>query len=201
MEYDLNELSNRIKQRRKALLLRVSILGAIMIVMAVLSIINFNETVTFLCIVLQFPSFYSIVKVFNKLHGKIIFSRELIGENIKENEYGIQNDGQPPIFRWVNTPNTYSNRKVHPRRLNGSVYIKLKDGNIKEIRGLYKSHMDIYEEGDILMKPAGVQFPIVINRKVAEQPCPDCGEINSAAEEMCSNCGLKILSYKGVNDN
>ena len=129
----------------------------------------------------------------DKSEAKILLSRKITGKNIKEYEYGIQNDGQPPIFRWSNTPNTYANRKTHPRRLNGSVYLELDNGNVKEITGLYKSHIDIYEEGDILLKYAGTKYPVVLSRKIDIQPCPICGEVNDMSADACQSCGLGII--------
>lgn len=196
MKYDLSELRDRVKKERMHLAIKISIVVFLMIVGGVIAIVNFDRSVTLICIAVQFPLLICLVNLWNRSQGKIIFSREVSGEIIKKYEYGIQNDGAPPIFRWVNTPNTYANRKTHPRVLNGSIFIKQKNGNIKEIRGLYKTHLDIFEEGDAIVKPAGVKFPLLVGRNVSEHPCPYCGESNSAEDKMCCHCGLKILPDK-----
>ena len=193
MKYDLCELRNRVKKERMHVSIKIFIVVFLMMIGGVITIINFAGSVTLICIAVQFPLLFCLVSIWNRSQGKILFGREFTGEIIKKYEYGIQNDGAPPIFRWVYTPNTYANRKVHLRVLNGSVFIKQDNGNIKEIRSLYKTHMDIFEEGVVIMKPAGVKFPILVSRTVSEHPCPYCGETNSAEEKMCCHCGLKIL--------
>lgn len=60
------------------------------------------------------------------------------------------------------------------------------------LRGLYKSHTDIYKDGDVLIKYAGTKYPIVASRDIDSQPCPICGEINRATDARCAHCGLSI---------
>lgn len=191
--YDSKEIEGKVKQKRQEFWTKIIIVLFFMLVSLVISTINFNDTATVLCVIVEFPLFFFIVKIYNKSEAKILLSRKITGKNIKEYEYGIQNDGQPPIFRWSNTPNTYANRKTHPRRLNGSVYLELDNGNVKEITGLYKSHIDIYEEGDILLKYAGTKYPVVLSRKIDIQPCPICGEVNDMSADACQSCGLGII--------
>ena len=191
--YNLKEVEKIVNDKRKSFCIKSSAILLIMIISLVLSLISINDAVTVLGIVAEFPLLYFLVKTWNKCEAKILLKGEVKGKNIKEIEYGIQNDGQPPIFRWSNTPNTYANRKTHPRRLNGSVYLELDNGSIKEITGLYKLHIDIYEEGDILLKPAGTKYPVVISRKLDKQPCPICGEVNDMSADACHNCGLGII--------
>ncbi len=191
--YDLKEVEKIVNDKRKSFYIKASAILCIMIISLVLSLISINDTVTVLGIVAEFPLLYFLVKTWNKCEAKILLKGEVKGKNIREIEYGIQNDGYPPIFRWSNTPNTYANRKTHPRRLNGSVYLELDNGSIKEITGLYKLHIDIYEEGDILLKPAGTKYPVVISRKLDKQPCPICGEVNDMSADACHNCGLSII--------
>ena len=196
--YDLKEVEKIVNDKRKIFCIKSSAILFIMIISLVLSLISINDAVTVFGIVAEFPLLYFLVKTWNKCEAKILLKGEVKGKNIKEIEYGIQNDGQPPIFRWSNTPNTYANRKTHPRRLNGSVYLELDNGSIKEITGLYKFHIDIYEEGDILLKPAGTKYPVVISRKLDKQPCPICGEVNDMSADACHNCGLSIIKNDKV---
>ena len=123
----------------------------------------------------------------------VLFTPEIKGRNIKEYEYAIHGNRQERIYRKGNMPHTFTNKKILPLRLNGTVYLKLDDGNIKSISGLYKSHMDIYEDGDILLKYAGTKFPIILSREVKKQPCPICGEVNDETRDVCRSCGLGII--------
>ena len=191
--YDSKEIEKLVNAKRKNFYIKASVILCAMIISFMISLIGLNDTITVLGIVAEFPMFYFLVKTWNKSEAKVLLKGEIKGKNIKEIEYGIQNDGQPPIFRWSNTPNTYVNRKTPPRRLNGNVYLELDNGSVKEISGLYKSHIDIYEEGDILLKYAGTKYPVVLSRKIDIQPCPICGEINDMSESDCKVCGLKIL--------
>ena len=191
--YDSKEIEKLINAKRKNFYIKASVILCVMIASLVLSLIGLNDTITVLGVVAEFPLLYFLVKTWNKSEAKVLLKGEIKGKNIKEIEYGIQNDGQPPIFRWSNTPNTYANRKTHPRRLNGNVYLELDNGSVKEITGLYKSHIDIYEEGDILLKYAGTKYPVVLSRKIDIQPCPICGELNDMSRDACHNCGLGII--------
>ena len=191
--YDLEEIKKTVDEKRKNFYIKVAVILCIMVTSLVLSLIGLNDTITVLGVVAEFPLFYFLVKTWNKSEAKVLLKGEIKGKNIKEIEYGIQNDGQPPIYRRGNMPHNMSNRKVHPRRLNGSVYLELENGNIREITGLYESHMNIYEEGDILLKPAGTKYPVVISRQPKKQPCPICGEVNDMSADACHNCGLGII--------
>ena len=53
--------------------------------------------------------------------------------------------------------------------------------------------MDIYEDGDILVKYAGTRFPVIVSRDAKKQPCPICGEVNDESREECRVCGLGIV--------
>ncbi len=191
--YDSKEIERKVKEKRQVFWTKIIIVLFFMLVSLVISIMNFNDTATVLCVIAEFPLFFFIVKIYNKSEAKILLSCKIIGKNIKEYENGIQNDGQPPIFRWSNTPNTYANRKTHPIRLNGSVYLELDNGSVKEITGLNKSHTELFVEGDTLLKYAGTHFPIVISREMQKQPCPICGEVNDMSADACHNCGLGII--------
>lgn len=191
--YDSKEIKKIVKEKRKNFYIKTSLILCIMVTSLVLSLTGINDTLTVLGIVAEFPLFYLLVKTCNKSEAKVLLKGEIKGKNIKEIEYGIQNDGQPPIYRRGNMPHNMSNRKVHPRRLNGSVYLELKNGNIKEITSLYESHMNIYEEGDILLKYAGTKYPVVISRQSNKLPCPICGEVNNMSQDFCQNCGLGII--------
>ena len=191
--YDLKEIQKIVNEKRKSFYIKISVIFCIMIASLALSLTGINNTVTLLGIAAEFPLLYLLVKTWNKCEAIVLLKGEIKGKNIKEIEYGIQNDGQPPIYRRGNMPHNMSNRKVHPRRLNGSVYLELENGNIREITNLYEAHMNIYEEGDILLKPAGTKYPAVISRQLKKQPCPICGEVNDMSDDACHNCGLGII--------
>ncbi len=191
--YNLKEIEKIVNEKRKNFYIKASVILCAMIISLVLSLLRINDTITVLGIVIEFPLFYFLVKTWNKSEAKVILKGEIKGKNIKKIEYGIQNDGQPPIYRRGNMPHNMSNRKVHPRRLNGTVYLELENGDIKEITNLHKSHMDIYEEGDILLKPAGAKCLVVLSRQIDKQPCPICGDVNDMSNDACHNCGLGII--------
>ena len=150
--------------------------------------------------------FLLLEKLFSKYSPKALFSKEIKGENIKEGEYEIMKRGSYKEsglrHKQISArgtvpyaPNTRANKKSFHKSMhfNGEIYIKEDNGNVVLINGLYPSHLEIYEEGDILLKPAGTKCPIVISRDADRQPCPICGEINGGEKEACVGCGLEIL--------
>ena len=193
MTYNLEEIATRVGVKRKSLIIKATVISSVMVVLLVIALINLGNTVTFLCSLTEFPLIGILCAVMKKSHARVIFSPEIVGKNIKEHEYGIQRDASIQVFRRGNMPHTYANRKPHPVRLNGTVFLETQNGNVTQISGLYKSHIDIYEEGDILMKPRGAKFPIVISRDAPKQPCPMCGEVNDGSEDSCRVCGLGII--------
>ena len=196
--YDLEKIHILVSEKRKRAIVRMAAVFAIMVIGIIICAVNFNDTATLIGVLAQPFGVILLFWIFKRYNGKILFSKEIRGTNIKEHEYGIQGDGQPRIYRRGNMPHNFSNRKDPPRRINGNVYVRLDDGNVREISGVYKSHLDIYEDGDMLLKPAGTRFPVVINRAPHRQPCPICGEVNDMSENACRSCGLNITPCGGT---
>ena len=200
MLYDEEKISWIIADKRKAFKIRFILTASVMLLALVISIINFSDYLTVLCLMVEFPMMLMLARLFKKYDAKVLMHGEVRGKNIKEYEYAVQtgksNTGR--IYRKVNVPTTHGSRLTPaPMRINGTVYLQLDNGNMTSISGLYKSHMDIYEDGDILVKYAGTKFPVVISRAVKKQPCPICGEVNDMTLDECKGCGLGIV--KGDN--
>lgn len=201
--YDSKEIEKIVKQKRKKLITEFAIIIALMIVALVFLIININSTVTFVCIVAELVFLFAIYKIFDVQSPAIWFSKEIRGINIKEDEYvskkapglslpyrqiGSRTFGGPPI-----APNTRANKRRTPPNIRSRVYLQLEDGNIVTLSTLYKSHTEVFVEGDTLLKYAGTHFPVVISRDMQRQPCPICGEVNDMSSVACHNCGLGII--------
>lgn len=196
MLYDEEKISWIIADRRRAFKIRLSLIAGAMFCALVISIINFTDYLTVLCLMAEFPLMLMLAGLLKKYDAKVLMRGEVRGKNIKEYEYAVNSGkgGAGRIYRRVNTPMTYGNRRATaPTRINGTVYLELDDGNVTSISGLYKSHMEIYEDGDILVKYAGTKFPVVVNREVKKQPCPICGEVNDNSRDECRVCGLTMV--------
>ena len=196
MLYDEEKISWIIADRRRTFKIRLSLIAGAMLCALVISIINFTDYLTVLCLMAEFPLMLMLAGLLKKYDAKVLMRDEVRGKNIKEYEYAVNSGkgGAGRIYRRVNTPMTYGNRRATaPTRINGTVYLELDDGNVTSISGLYKSHMEIYEDGDILVKYAGTKFPVVVIRDVKQQPCPICGEVNDSSRDECRVCGLTIV--------
>ena len=200
--YDSKEIEKIVKQKRKMLITEFAIIITLMIVALVLLIVNINSTVTFICIVAELALLFAIYKIFDVQSPSIWFSKEIRGVNIKEDEY-ISRKTPGPGLSWRQVggpalpqpfaPNTGANRRRTPPNIRSRVYLQLEDGNIVTISTLYKSHTELFVEGDTLLKYAGTHFPIVVSREMQKQPCPICGEVNDMSADACNNCGLSII--------
>ena len=193
MTYDIEQISISVDRKRKAFLQQAAVMLAVILCALAVIVTNFNNYATVTCIVIVIYIVFLFTKHCRKYDVKSLFSREIKGKNLKEHEYNTYGKATHIAARRVNMPHTYANKKAPPLRLNGTVYLELEDGNIKSISGLYKSHMDIYEYGDVLIKYRGTKFPIVVSREATKQPCPICGEINDSSSERCRICGLRII--------
>lgn len=192
--YDFEQIKRIVSAKRKALLTKASFLFFPMIAALAVGIIFIGSELSFVCLIAVFPLVFLLFRLLQKSHASVILSKEIRGKNIKEYEYGIQGDGQPSVYRrgGLVMPHTYANRKERPLRLNGRVYLELDDGTVKAVSGLYKAHMDIYEDGDELLKLAGTAFPVIVSRYADRQPCPICGEVNDMKDNACKKCGISI---------
>ena len=194
--YDKEKVERVVNAKRISFYKKAGLTSFIIVACIVTSFLGFGDRVSFSCLAAVFPLLILLVRICKKYDTKVLFCPEIIGTNIKEYEYSIHSADQHRIFRKGNIPHNYSNKKPSIQRLNGTVYLKLNDGNIKSISGLYKSHMEIYEDGDTLLKYDGAKFPVVINRQAKKQPCPICGEVNDMTLDECRVCGLGIVKNK-----
>lgn len=213
MTYDLNDLRLIVQKKRNSFL--TSLFTLIFLAILCVLLITFVDVgeVIILSGAALFVIFLLLFKLFDSCNPKILFSKEIRGENIKESEYEIMKRGSASAqgirYRQVGStsvgtrsgaapiaPNTRANRKAFHKNMHfsGEVYLKSDNGNVHLLSGLYLSHLEIYEEGDILLKPRGCKFPVVTNRYVESQPCPLCGEVNGSERGSCPGCGLKIVS-------
>ena len=200
--YDSEEIKKVVKQKKTAIIIEFSIIIALMAIALILSVLNISSTVTFVCIVTELVLLFAIYKIFDVQSPLVYFSKEVRGVNIKEDEY-ISRKAYGPGLSWRQigghappqpfAPNTGANRRSTPPNVRGRVYLRLDDGNVAAISTLYKSHTELFDEGDTLLKYAGTQFPVVISRKLDRQPCPICGEINDMTADRCHICGLGII--------
>ena len=200
--YDSKEIEKIVKQKKKILLLEFFVILVLMIAALVLMVLKINNTVTFICIVAEVLSLLAIYKIFDVQSPSIWFSKEIRGINIQEDEY-VSKKTPGPGLQWRQVggpaspqpfaPNTGANRRRTPPNIRSRVYLQLEDGNIVTISTLYKSHTELFVEGDTLLKYAGTHFPIVVSREMQKQPCPICGEVNDISSDACNTCGLSII--------
>lgn len=200
--YDSNEIEKIVKQKRRILITEFAIIITLMIVALVLLIVNINSAVTFICIIAELALLFAIYKIFDVQSPSIWFSKEIRGVNIKEDEY-VSRKMPGPGLSWRQVggpaspqpfaPNTGANRRRIPPNIRSRVYLQLEDGIIVTLSTLYKSHTELFVEGDTLLKYAGTHFPIVVSREMQKQPCPICGEVNDMSADACHNCGLNII--------
>lgn len=201
MEYDLEMIAQRIHAQRHRFLCRMGIAVGLIVVSLILMLWNFDLTLTFVGGAVIFACLIWISNTLISRPPSILFSREIEGINIKEHEY-IERQSQGGLMKGTpripNLPYTYANRRSSvPRHLvRGRVYLRLENGDVTSVGGCFPKHMDIYEEGDLLYKPAGARFFIVKSRDVKEQPCPLCGSINTNESTECIGCGLFIVKPK-----
>ncbi len=205
--YDVREREKRVRNARWRFLAAVGSVATLAVLFAVLIISGISDTVTTLSLIGEFALALALYIIVGKAHPRIIFSREVIGENIKEEEYvSTLPVGSSLGYRQVGSrgvaqpfaPNTRANKRRTPPNLRGEVYLRLRDGEVKLLSGLMPIHLDIYEDGDTLLKYAGTRYPIVISRAAERQPCPICGEVNDMTSSGCHGCGLAI--EKGNED-
>jgi len=200
--YDSKEIEKIVKQKRKMFITEFAIIITLMIAALILLILNINSTVTFICIVAELVLLFAIYKIFDVQSPSIWFSKEIRGVNIKEDEY-VSRKTPGPGLKWRQVggpaspapiaPNTGANRRKAPPNSRSRVYLQLENGNIVTLSTLYKSHTELFVEGDTLLKYAGTHFPIVVNREMQKQPCPICGEVNDMSADACHTCGLGII--------
>ena len=199
MKYDRDELAGRVYRKRKHFLICALSILLCMIVAFVVICLGFHNTLTFVMITCEFLLLCALFALFSKFTPAILFRPEIRGTNILEVEYVAvrynKREGRySPKGSQLRFRGTGANRKrLHSGNIRSTVYLRLEDGNVHAITDLYKSSTDIYEIGDILVKYAGVKYPVIENRTAPRQSCPLCGEVNDMLDDACCLCGLKIL--------
>ena len=193
--YDEKELAKRVSKKRKAFLIYFFLDIALLAASITLLILNINETVFFISTIATALSVMFLFTLCNSFSPAVLFSSEIRGKNIKEDVYEVyvrRGFGLSPRqagMRYGGHP--ISHTRMAKGRLRSSVYLRLENGDIFEIRGLRVEHTELYEDGDLLCKPAGAKYPIILGRHIERQPCPLCGAINTESADACINCGLK----------
>lgn len=202
MTYNEADITRRISARRRDFLLKIFV-AALLILAAALVIMFFPEvTVIFISVAVIILSAVYIIKTLKRYHPLTLFSGEVRGENIKEHEFVVTNRrltfggrilaSRPTagVRRLKTSHFTVTRTRTKPPT-NAIVYLRLENGDVTYIDGLFGAQTDIYEIGDTLYKYPGTRFPIITNREVKAQPCPLCGTANKVTEERCITCGLK----------
>ena len=194
--YDEKEIAKAISKKRKYFLVSLALNLFVFAGGVVFLAVDSDDRRFFSGIIMILISLVFIWNLCNKYAPFTLFSREIKGENIKEDIYEIYvRRGVALAPKQVGMG--YGGRPLSHTRmaktfLRSSVFLKLENGDIKEIRGMRVEHVELYEDGDTLLKYAGANYPIVLGRELERQPCPLCGTINLTKDDACIHCGLKI---------
>lgn len=198
MKYDLSAIEHRTAEAKRKF--KNSIIACVIIFLASVGVIigfyDDNNTAVFFAGLLAAYSIVLFIRTLNKFSPTILFSPEIRGVNILEEEFAFtQRRGFSLGSRYAmyirRGTQGGGNRRY---KIGANVYVRLEDGNVCIINGLTQAHTDIYVEGDVLFKPAGVRYPVVEGRDVKCQPCPCCGYINYKGSTECERCHLGIFS-------
>lgn len=199
--YDSSEIKKRVNDKRRKFLCFFIGLISLFLALLVLICLHLNDTVTVACIFGEGLTLMFIYVLFSKSEPSVIFSAEIKGRSIKEEEYvaslpvgsslGYRQTGSRGVPQPF-APNTRANKRRTPPNVRGEVYIRQENGSITLVRGLSPAHLELYEDEDLLQKYAGTRYPIILSRAPMRQPCPICGEINDITQEACHGCGLTI---------
>ena len=103
MRYDEEKISWIIADKRRAFKIRFSIIATIMLSALVVSIVNISDYLTVLCLMLEFPLIFLLVRVIKRFDAKTLMSGEVQGKNIKEYEYGVRERYKAKTSRNMNT--------------------------------------------------------------------------------------------------
>ncbi len=194
--YDEKEIQKRISQKRKVFLVKLIIDLLLLAGGVVFLILDIDNAMFFRGIVVIIFAVAYLSILCDKYRPVTLFSREIKGENIKEHIYEVYvRRGVALRPKQVGMPyggQPLSHTRMAKVSLRSAVYLKLDSGDIKEIRNMRVEHVELYEDGDALLKYAGTKYPVIINRESERQPCPLCGTINAVKDEACLTCNLKI---------
>lgn len=194
--YDEKELALRIAKKRRNFLIEFIIDILVLIGGIVFLILDIDNALFFRGIIIIVFALLFLWRISDKYAPLVLFSREIRGKNIKEDIYevyvrrgvalrpkqvGMGYGGQP-----------LSHTRMAKASLRSAVYLKLDNGDIKEIRNMRVEHVELYEDGDTLFKPAGAKYPMIAERETERQVCPLCGTVNAVTEDACLTCGLRM---------
>ena len=193
MNYDIAELSGRVRERREKFVRAVTLLSLTIVASTVIAILFPETTILFVCITLAVVLFAVLISTVRKFQPSVLFSKEISGINIKEHEYVTIAQSHMRSSRYLGFYAGRYNQTGSAKGVRALVYLKLSDGDVAVIDGLSKVHTDIYEDGDELLLPSGAKYPIVMNRTMKKQPCPICGTVNCDTDVRCRSCGLGIV--------
>ena len=175
MTYNLNDLRLIVQKKRNSFLTSLFILIFLAILCVLLiTFVDVGEVIILSGAAL-FVIFLLLFKLFDSYNPKILFSKEIRGENIKESEYEIIKRGSASAqgirYRQVGStsvgtrsgaapiaPNTRANRKAFHKNMhfNGEVYIKSENGDINLLTGLYGSHLENPRVANFLLLQAEI---------------------------------------------
>ena len=187
--YDIDDIKLRVENAKRELYVR-SLVSTFLLVLAILAIILKPETtVIFVSVLAGIIVAIIYIRYLSRHPLSVVFSKELRGKNVKEDEYVIS--GSTRVTRWGGIMYSYSRA-----RRRGDVYLHLENGDYTMITRLPQPLLDIYDIGDTLVRYAGTRYPVVLDRDAPRMPCPICAEINESGRESCRGCGLKMIPRK-----
>ena len=198
MTYSAEEIKSFVKKRKKELLLRL-LISLLILSTAVTTMLVFPDvTIVFFAVAVIIFSTVYIIKTIIKYEPRVLFSREIVGENIKEHEF-VVTDRRLAFGARIKAVaprrkiSTFTGGRVRTKPPTSAiVYLKVEGGDVIYLDGLTNAQTDIYEIGDTLYKYAGTRYPIIVGKEVSAQPCPICGTANKLIETRCITCGLDI---------
>ena len=193
--YDRKEIAQRVAKKRKHFIGLLVTTLVLLTAGVVIFAIDINKTITFISMLGIALCVAFLFGIYNVFAPNVLFSHSVEGKNVKEHIYEVyvrRGFGLSPRqagMRYGGQP--ISHTRMAKGHLRSAVYLKLENGNFVEIRGLRVEHAELYEDGDLLYKPAGTKYPIILGRHTERQPCPLCGTINAVSTTACICCGLK----------
>ena len=184
MKYDIDDIALRVENAKTKF--KNTIFVSLFVVFSSIgaAICYPDVTVVFICTAIIIFTMFYLYKFLHKNNPIITFSKGFRGVNIKEHEYVTAGSR---LTRYGGFSYKYI-----PSRHKGDVYVRCEDDKIVVVAHLPKKHLDIYEIGDTLICYPGTRFPNVEGRDALQMPCPICGYVNSAEDEKCCSCGLKM---------
>ena len=87
MKYDVEEIFARVSRKRRRFAIYILSTLLVMAAALVVMLLGINDTLTFLMIVLKFASIAFVYVLFNRYSPFVLFSGEIKGRNVKEDEY------------------------------------------------------------------------------------------------------------------